>query len=126
MSPRMRWAFGLALLVSGSVFARDLPNYNAVFSHPLKSPPNAGLKALNQRLPRQVSASASEPRFAMPTVLRAPYTGKGAVPLARTPIDAAREHLRNNASAYFLKGGDIDRAVVKHVHDTGRGALIVK
>jgi MYXO-CTERM domain-containing protein len=126
MSPRIRWAFGLALLVSGSAMARDLPNYHSVFSQPLKSAPNAGLRAVNQRLHRPVSASASEPRFALPTVLRAPFTGKGAVPLARTPVDAAREHLKANAAAYFLKTTDIDSAVVKQVHDTGRGAVIVK
>src|SRR5262249_15141617 len=83
-------------------------------------------KAVNNRLSRQVSASASEPLFGLPTVLRAPYTGKGAVPLAKNPIDAAREHLKSNAGAYFLRASEADAAGVKSVHDTGRGAIVVK
>jgi large repetitive protein len=126
MSPRMRWALGLALVVSGVATARNLPNYHELFSPQSSVSSASGLKAVNSRLSRQVSASASEPLFGLPTVLRAAYTGKGAVPAARTPIDAAREHLRANAGAYFLRTSEADAAVVKHVHDTGRGAIIVK
>lgn len=126
MSQRMRWALGLALLVSGVATARNLPNYHEVFSPRSGLSSASGLKAVNHRLSRQVSASASESRFGLPTVLRAPYTGKGAVPLAKTPIGAAREHLKANAGAYFLRASEVDAAVVKHVHDTGRGAIIVK
>jgi len=126
MSPRMRWALGLALLVSGVATARSLPNYHEVFSPRSGLSSASGLKALNSRLSRKVSASASESRFGLPTVLRAPYTGKEALPLAKTPIGAAREHLKANAGAYFLRASEVDGAVVKHVHDTGRGAIIVK
>jgi uncharacterized protein (TIGR03382 family) len=126
MSIRIRWALGLALLVSSVAFARDLPNYHRVFSSPLKSAPGSGLAALNKRMPHSGSARSSEPRFALPTVLRAPYTGREAAPSARTPVDAARQHLRAYASAYSLSTAEADRAVVKHVHDTGRGAIIVK
>jgi large repetitive protein len=126
MSPRLRWALGLALLVSGGATARSLPNYHQVFSPRSNGGSASGLRAVNSRLSRQVSASASEPRFGLPTILRAPYTGNGAVPLAKTPVDAAREHLRTNAGAYFLRTSEVDAAVVKHIHDTGRGAIIVK
>ena len=126
MSPRVRWALGLALLVSGAATARSLPNYHQVFSPRSSASSASGLKAVNSRLSRQVSASASEPRFGLPTILHAPYTGQGALPLAKTPVDAAREHLRANAGAYFLRTSEVDAAVVKHVHDTGRGAIIVK
>ncbi len=126
MSPRLRWALGLALLVSGVATARSLPNYHEVFSPRSGLSSVSGLKAVNSRLSRKVSASASEARFGLPTVLRAPYTGKEALPLAKTPVDAAREHLRANAGAYFLRASEVDGAVLKHVHDTGRGAIIVK
>jgi MYXO-CTERM domain-containing protein len=126
MSLRIRWALGLALLVSSFAFARDLPNYHRVFSSPLKSAPGSGLAALNKRMPHSGSARSSEPRFALPTVLRAPYTGREAAPSARTPVEAARQHLRAYASAYSLSAAEADGAVVKHVHDTGRGAIIVK
>lgn len=126
MSRRMRWALGLALLVSGVATARSLPNFHEVFSPQSKGGSASGLRAVNSRLSRQVSASASEPRFGLPTILRAGYTGQGPVPMAKTPIDAAREHLRANAGAYFLGTGEVDTVVVKHVHDTGRGAIIVK
>jgi len=122
----LRWALGLALLVSGVATARSLPNYHVVFSPRSGVSSASGLKAVNSRLSRKVSASASESRFGLPTVLRAPYTGKGALPLAKTPVDAAREHLRANAGAYFLRASEVDGAVVKHIHDTGRGAIVVK
>src|SRR5262249_5181500 len=126
MSPRMRWALGLALVVSGVASARSLPNYHQVFSPSSKVASNSGLKAVNNRLSRQVKASASEPRFGLPTVLRAAYNVNSAVPVAKTPIGAAREHLKSNAGAYFLRTSEVDAAVVKRVHDTGRGAIIVK
>ncbi|HET9155120.1 MAG TPA: hypothetical protein VFN91_00555, partial [Myxococcaceae bacterium] len=122
----MGWALALALVVSGVATARTLPNYHQVFSPRANVSSTSGLRAVNSRLSRQVSASASEPLFGLPTVLRAPYTGKGAVPRAGTPIDAAREHLKANAGAYFLRASEADAMVVKHVHDTGRGAIVVK
>ena len=126
MSPRLRWALGLALLVSGVATARSLPNYHEVFSPRSGLSSASGLKAVNSRLSRKISASASESRFGLPTILRAPYTGKGALPLAKTPVDAAREHLKANAGAYFLRASEVEGTVVKNVHDTGRGAIIVK
>ena len=112
------------LLTSLPALARDLPNYHQVFSAPVRQ--GAALDKLNQRIPRTSSATASEPAFALPPVLRAPYSARGPAPSARTPVEAARQHLRTNASAYFLGASDVDAIVASHVHDTGRGAIVVQ
>ncbi len=113
------------LLLSVPALARDLPNYHAVYSGPSRPATSSTLQAVNRRLPQTSSVKAAEARFALPTVIRAPYSAVGPVPSARTPADAAREHLRSYAGAYFLRSADADALTVKQVHDTGRGAIIV-
>ena len=122
-SPGVRLTVAL-LLTSLPALARDLPNYHSVFSTPLRQ--GVGLDKLNQRIPRSSSAIASEPAFALPTVIRAPYTAGGPAPAARTPVEAARRHLQAYSAAYFLGASDLDGLVARHVHDTGRGAIVVQ
>jgi large repetitive protein len=124
-SPGVRLTAALFLLSLPAV-GRDLPNYHRVFSTSQHLAQGTGLEALNRRIPRDSSAQASEPAFALPTVIRAPYTARGPAPAARTPVEAARQHLQAHSAAYFLGASDVDALVVSHVHDTGRGAIIVK
>ena len=114
------------LLTSLPALARDLPNYHSVYSGPARPASKSTLKAMSARVPLTSAVRSGEARFALPTIIRAPYNPQGALPSARTPADAAREHLRANASAYFLGSGDTDLLAVQHIHDTGRGAIIVK
>ena len=122
-SPGVRLTVAL-LLTSLPALARDLPNFHKVYSAPVRQ--GVGLEKINQRMPRTSSATASEPAFALPTVVRAPYTARGPSPAARTPVEAARLHVGANAAAYFLGASDVDALVVNHVHDTGRGAIVVQ
>ncbi|HEY1908574.1 MAG TPA: M36 family metallopeptidase, partial [Myxococcaceae bacterium] len=123
-SPGVRLTAAL-LLTSLPALARDLPNYHSVYSGTPRAASSSTLKAMSARVPRTSAVKSGEARFALPTIIRAPYSPQGALPSARTPADAAREHLRVNAGAYFLRSGDTDLLTVKHIHDTGRGAIIV-
>ena len=123
-SPGVRLAVAL-LLLSFPATGRDLPNYHSVYSGPGRPATSSTLRALNRRIPQTSAVKSAEARFALPTVIRAPYSAQGPVPSARTPAEAAREHLRTHAGAYFLRSTEVDTLAVKHVHDTGRGAIIV-
>src|SRR5262245_31274555 len=123
-SPGVRLTAAL-LLLSLPAVGRDLPNYHSVYSAKSAPASSSTLRTLDRRLPQTSAVKSAEPRFALPTVIRAPYNRQGALPSARTPADAAREHLRGHAGAYFLRSGDADTLTVKHVHDTGRGAIVV-
>ena len=123
-SPGVRLTAALFLLSLPAV-GRDLPDYHSVYSARSGPTSSSTLRALNRRLPQTSAVRSAEPRFALPTVIRAPYNRQGALPSARTPADAAREHLRSHAGAYFLRSSDADSLTVKHVHDTGRGAIVV-
>jgi uncharacterized protein (TIGR03382 family) len=123
-SPGVRLTAALFLLSLPAV-GRDLPNYHSVYSGTARPTTSSTLRALNRRVPQTSAVKSAEARFALPTVIRAPYSAKGAIPSARTPADAAREHLRSHAGAYFLRSSDADTLTVKHVHDTGRGAIVV-
>ncbi len=123
-SPGVRLTAALFLLSLPAV-GRDLPNYHSVYSGTARPTTSSTLRAVNRRVPQTSAVKSAEARFALPTVIRAPYSARGAFPTARTPADAAREHLRSHAGAYFLRSGDADTLTVKHVHDTGRGAIVV-
>ncbi|MCU1288683.1 MAG: Chitinase, partial [Acidobacteria bacterium] len=73
-----------------------------------------------------------EPRIGVPTFLWASDLGavrKSDADGAAFKNDiegAAREHLSKNASAYRLESGDVLSAKLASIHDTGKGAIIVK
>ncbi|HEV7765634.1 MAG TPA: M36 family metallopeptidase [Thermoanaerobaculia bacterium] len=124
-------AIGVAALLSGSAFAKDLPNIDALFN----SKPKANLKttieqkvgSLNKKgLPIQ-----AEERLAVPTFLWVdPAQLSGRPPIGhgaeRAEIAAARSILQGVGSAYGLSGTDATSAVVEGIISTGRGPVIVK
>ncbi len=73
-----------------------------------------------------------ESRLGVPTFLWATNSGKARTLSARAETrrtdatSAAFEHLGNYASRYHLSGADIADLHVASVHDTGKGAIVVK
>jgi hypothetical protein len=92
--------------------------------------------ALNGAQPRLEGGHLvqTEARLAVPTFLWATETSRGqvrqlssATAQAKTQIEsAAREHFGGNASRYRLSQTDVAEARLAAIHDTGKGAIIVK
>jgi hypothetical protein len=119
----------LSLLAATSVFAAHrLPNFDAVADTPPIS------QALSARARTAQAASGGVPvqwheRFDVPTFV---WFARGASPnvmqtqSVQTSESAARAYLFENASALGLEFGDAANATVAGIHDTHRGAIIVK
>jgi hypothetical protein len=115
--------------------ARPLPNYDAFAES--RGRDGAGARGANQNsVVPQVEAGRPvqfEPRLGVPTFLWASRQGPARAPAAQNAqvrkdgaAEAAREQLGGYASYYRLSGADVASAKVAAVHDTGRGAVIVK
>jgi hypothetical protein len=107
------------------------PNYDALAESPNRSERNrqlAGQDSAEQRIEggRLVQV---EPRFDVPTFLWASEQKAAKAANLQGEVDkvaAARSFLLQYSSNYRLDKNDIVEAVVAGVHDTGKGALIVK
>jgi uncharacterized protein (TIGR03382 family) len=133
----------LALFLFGasSSQARPLPDYDAVASAPAAQ---RDVSAAVQGLVRPGSKVQVHERFGVPTFLwasktaseaglsaaRAAVASRTAASMVSLPAlsveDAARGHLGIYAGALGLSAADVDGAVVAHVHDVGRGPIIVQ
>lgn len=119
---RILSTLSLALLGATAAHARDLRGYDASFeqrpqSLPQRSP-TVGLA------PAVARVASVDPRTGAPSFVWGHRAGSGFSPLT-TPGEAARAHLLASASLYGLSKEAIDTAHVTHVHDTGRGAIVV-
>jgi hypothetical protein len=93
-------------------------------------------RASNEAQPRMEGGHLvqTESRLGVPTFFWATETSRGQVrqlssstAQAKTQIEsAAREHLGGNASRYRLSQSDVAEARLAGIHDTGKGAIIVK
>lgn len=132
---------GLAVATTASAGKR--PEYDILASSASKPVP-ANLKAQSAQFIRPGSALHVHERFGVPTflwassqgsaagltALRAKLSGgvasaSGAAP-ALTPEAAARAHMGTYASLYRATDADVSNLTVAHVHDVGRGPVIVQ
>ncbi|HMJ24685.1 MAG TPA: hypothetical protein VK475_02615, partial [Pyrinomonadaceae bacterium] len=114
---------------------RDLPNYDAFGASTKRSAAaQANAQSGDQTRYEGGHLVQSEPRLGVPTFLWAsPQTGPArslltsGQTLSGNEIEtAAREHLGRYASQYRLSERDVTSARLAGIHDTGKGAIIVK
>ncbi|HEX8411479.1 MAG TPA: hypothetical protein VF883_21655, partial [Thermoanaerobaculia bacterium] len=135
---RIRIVAGIAVVVclSFSLLARDLPpidEFGAARAHPDAS---AAVANRARGLARAGSVIPVEARLRVPTFVWAgaeadvtgAQPGNRGEPLARDRSEegAARAHLERYAALYGLQRQDVSEAAARMVHNTGRGAIIVK
>ncbi|MDX6384619.1 MAG: hypothetical protein QOK48_2192, partial [Blastocatellia bacterium] len=115
--------------------ARELPNYDAFGASTKRSAAaQANAQSGNQTKYEGGHLVQSEPRLGVPTFLWAsPQSGlarslstSGQTLTGNEIESAAREHLGRYASQYRLSAGDVTNARLAGIHDTGKGAIIVK
>ncbi|AUX23797.1 hypothetical protein SOCEGT47_043270 [Sorangium cellulosum] len=112
------------LLAGPAAHARERPNYDAYLKAPPALPPSVA------RVTPQDDAGAvvasTDPQRGVPTFVWA--TAPERRPPAAThgtPEAAARWHLERHAHLYRLPRAALDTAVVRHIHDIGRGGILV-
>ncbi len=116
----------IALLSSSFAYADERPNFDAYS----ESPAALAVKPSSQS-PAAVIASVDEKR-GIPTFLWAAAGANGqdgenaqAAIAARSPEQAARLFLGEHAAAYGVSPAALATAKVTHIHDTGRGGIVV-
>ncbi|WP_433926160.1 M36 family metallopeptidase [Sorangium cellulosum] len=117
-------ALSFALLAGPLAHARERPNHDAYYKEPAALP--AGVARVAQDdVPGAVVAS-TDPQRGVPTFVWA--TSPEHRPPAATHSSAeaaARWYVQRYARLYNLPQAALDTAVVRHVHDTGRGGIVV-
>ncbi|WP_437662566.1 M36 family metallopeptidase [Sorangium sp. So ce1182] len=117
-------ALSFALLAGPLAHARERPNHDAYFKEPPALP--AGMaRVIEEDVPGAVVAS-TDPQRGVPTFVWA--TSPDHRPPAATHStaeSAARWYVQRYARLYNLPQAALDTAVVRHVHDTGRGGIVV-
>ncbi|HSB27765.1 MAG TPA: M36 family metallopeptidase, partial [Pyrinomonadaceae bacterium] len=121
----------IQLLIVGTAFGqRRLENIDALASRPATRVLSPATRSALNRLTRPGSKTHIEGRLGVPTFLwanrdiAAPDTRRGSN--ERVEIAAAREHLGKFIGPYQLEESDVANALVASVHNTGRGAIIVR
>ncbi|WP_437302209.1 M36 family metallopeptidase [Sorangium sp. So ce388] len=117
-------ALSFALLAGPLAHARERPNHDAYFKEPPALP--AGMaRVVAEDVPGAVVAS-TDPQRGVPTFVWA-TSPEHRPPAAThsTAESAARWYVQRYARLYNLPQAALDTAVVRHVHDTGRGGIVV-
>ncbi|AGP37953.1 M36 family metallopeptidase [Sorangium cellulosum] len=117
-------ALSFALLAGPLAHARERPNHDAYFREPPALPPGVA-RVAGDDAPGAVVAS-TDPQRGVPTFVWA--TSPEQRPPAATHStaeSAARWYVQRYARLYHLPQAALDTAVVRHVHDTGRGGILV-
>jgi large repetitive protein len=114
----------VSLLVSSGAAAKDLPNYNAYSAAwPVSPTLSASVVSLGGY------ASSYDEKRGVPAFFWAPDAFRAddaaMARFSRSPERAARGYLARFAPLYGLSPAALSSAVVTHVHDLGRGAIIV-
>lgn len=116
------------LTLCGSALAAQLPNFDAV-----AEAPRVAVTSSARSTRTLVSASTTrvqwDDRFGVPTFVWPAAKTSGmaaAVRVAQTAEAAARGYVAAYAPLYGLSSADIAQAYTAGVHDTGRGAIVVK
>jgi hypothetical protein len=125
------WA-GLLLtpLASGSALAATRGNYDAF----LARQEDKGLVAKDDSLQaRGLRVSQMEDRLGVPSFVWNTRAGTGSASAVsskllgtRKPDQAARAHLQSVADLYRLGSEDVSAAVLKSMHQTGRGPVVAR
>ena len=138
----------LALLAGSSAHAKDLPSYDVSFEAKTAVSPAASIASIapagvpsRGASPLSAFVASRDPRTGAPSFVWGsrkaqaslsqpkgqPQAQAPALTLSATtpPEDAARAHLAAHAELYGLSKVALDTARVVHVHDTGRGGIIV-
>jgi MYXO-CTERM domain-containing protein len=121
MHHRIRlWPLLCGLLVATAAHAEELPNYEAYFEAPRL---NRAAPA-EASLPLRVRLAATDTWRNVPTFV---WGHRGRTPRAPyvTPVAAARWYVDAMSGPYRLSKAALDTVYVHHVHDTGRGGIIV-
>ncbi|WP_437874339.1 M36 family metallopeptidase [Sorangium sp. So ce513] len=117
-------ALSFALLAGPLAHARERPNHDAYYSEPPALPP--GVSRVAQDDPPGAVVASIDPQRGVPTFVWA--TSPEHRPPAATHSSAeaaARWYVQRYARLYHLPQAALDTAVVRHVHDTGRGGIVV-
>jgi hypothetical protein len=110
-------------------WGRDLPNFDATGSTPRASPAPAS-SAVSATRPGTVGHR--DPERGVPTLVWADPARRPGVASARALVGpgradlAARAHLTDYAAHWGLSEQDVADLEVRHVHDTGSGAVVVQ
>jgi hypothetical protein len=133
MKLHRRAAFLLGvLLLASSAFARQLPNIDAFANAKPNSANDAAVQARARNFIRGGSQLRTESRLGVPTFVWAgAATDTPTIHIggnANLPPEeaAARSFVGSYASLYNLNSADVTTAVVRNVHATGKGGVIVK
>ncbi|XXT14590.1 M36 family metallopeptidase [Sorangium sp. So ce429] len=117
-------ALSFALLAGPLAHARERPNHDAYFKEPPALPADMA-RVVAEDVPGAVVAS-TDPQRGVPTFVWA--TSPDHRPPAATHStaeSAARWYVQRYARLYNLPQAALDTAVVRHIHDTGRGGIVV-
>ncbi|KYF68874.1 M36 family metallopeptidase, partial [Sorangium cellulosum] len=117
-------ALSFALLAGPIAHARERPNHDAYYREPA-APPAGVARVAQDDVPGAVVAS-TDPQRGVPTFVWA--TSPEHRPPAATHSSAeaaARWYVQRYAHLYNLPQAALDTAVVRHVHDTGHGGIVV-
>jgi hypothetical protein len=117
-------ALALATSVAPAARALDLPNLDAYAAAPPALLPAAAGQARASAGSLGSVTSIDEKR-GVPTFLFAPPGAGGGQLAGLPPGDAARAHLERLRPLYGLSRAALDAAFVAHVHDVGRGGIVV-
>lgn len=130
----LRTLAALALLGASvpPAFAGPLPEFDAsANARPTREAAALSRSAAEQPALRSVArVQSTDERHGVPSFVwanRTPASSRAAasrVRPQRTADQAARAHLSGLAPLYRLGRGDVEGAKLRHVHDTGRGAVI--
>ncbi len=119
LTPRLAPALLLVLVVSPTAYAVELPSFDASFDLPPAAPPARPRLATDLGL-----VASTDDRTGLPTFL---WGGLSPAPTSATgsASDAALAHVRARAGTYGLTDAALATVSVAHVHDTGRGGILV-
>ena len=117
------------LALAMPVMAGELPNYD-MLSLASPRPPESALVRQVSTLTNGAFRVQWDTRLGVPTFLWAPPTTLSVASAKRgseeTAEVAARRHLETYAPVYGLSASDVSDAYVSGLHDTGKGAVVVK
>lgn len=129
MTSRLAVTAIIAIAFTGAAFAAQLPNFDAVADAPRINPAvsSTAVGALAATSPARVQWDDrfGVPTFVWPSVKRQ-ASSVGAVRVEQSVEAAARQYVADYAPLYGLTSNDVNDAYVANVHDTGRGAIVVK
>ncbi len=120
---RILSSLSLSLLGASIAHARDLPNYDA--SAGLRAPARVAPALRASVALRKSLVASTDPRTGAPTFVWGSRTSAAPLSVGMTAEEAARAHLLAHAELYGVSAAALGTARALHVHDTGRGGILV-